>query len=111
MAHEGMHACESHENSVQRAVVGASDTFMWQMLASVIYPSFCINRLVVFLLYAQAQDIPSFLQVDFLPTVAGLVAIPLLITPLDVLAHQTLNLSFRKLSAALLGTKPAQKAA
>jgi len=99
------------ENSGPRAVVGASDTFMWQMLASVIFPSFCINRLVVFLLYAQAQDIPSFLQADFLPTVAGLVAIPLLITPLDVLAHQTLNLSFRKLSAALLGTKPAQKAA
>jgi len=91
------------DDSLLRATFGAVDTFMWQMLASVLFPSFVINRLVTLLFSLQADGvIPS---IEFLPTVAGLLAIPLLIVPLDVLAHWTLNGSFRKVSAAVLADK------
>jgi len=83
-------------------VLGATDTFLWQMLASVIYPSFCINRLVLLLVSLQASPAcPELFTADWLPTAAGLISIPLLIKPLDALAHQTLNLSFRRVSVAL----------
>ena len=76
---------------------------MWQMLASVLFPSFIINRLVTLLFSLQADGvIPSL---ELLPTVAGLLAIPLLIVPLDVLAHWTLNGSFRKVSSAVIEGK------
>lgn len=89
-----------------RATLGATDTFLWQMLASVIFPSFCINRLVTLLVTLQAGDtLPELLTsgpAEFIPTVLGLLAIPLLIVPLDVLAHWTLNGSFRKVTGAIL---------
>ena len=76
---------------------------MWQMLASVLFPSFIINRLATLLFSLQAGGvIPS---IELLPTVAGLLAIPLLIVPLDVLAHWTLNGSFRKVSSAVIEGK------
>lgn len=89
-----------------RATLGATDTFLWQMLASVIFPSFCINRLVTLLFSLQAggtlPDILTTGPAEFIPTALGLVAIPLLIVPLDVLAHWTLNGSFRKVTGAIL---------
>ena len=84
-----------------RATLGASDTFLWQMLASVVFPSFCINRLVALLLTLQ-ESAPSVLQQEWIPTAIGLVAIPLLIEPLDVLAHWTLNGSFRRVTNDIL---------
>jgi fission process protein 1 len=90
-------------DSALRATFGAVDTFLWQMLASVLFPSFIINRLVTLLFTLQTTGgLPDFLTIEWLPTVAGLVAIPLLIVPLDVLAHWTLNGSFRRVSSAVL---------
>ena len=84
--------------------LGAMDTFCWQMLASVLFPSFCINRLVTLLISLQATvDMPELLTNEFLPTAAGLLAIPLLIAPLDVLAHWVLNGSFRSVKAKVTG--------
>ena len=40
-----------------RGTLGAADTFCWQMLASVIFPSFCINRLVTLLVTLQSGDV------------------------------------------------------
>jgi len=78
-------------------ILSSTDTFCWQMLASVIYPSYCINRLVLLVVSLQADPgCPEILQASWIATVLGLLAIPLLIKPLDTLAHQTLNLSFRK---------------
>jgi len=83
--------------------LGGLDTFSWQMLASVIFPSFCINRLVTLLEGLQeAGDMPGLLMASWLPTVAGLVAIPLIILPLDTLAHFVLNRSFRRVSSSVL---------
>lgn len=85
--------------------LGAMDTFCWQMLASVLFPSFCINRLVVLLAsLGEEGALPDLLSASWIPTVAGLVLIPLIILPLDTLAHFTLNQSFRKGSGAIKAT-------
>ena len=86
-----------------RGTFGAVDTLFWQMLASVLFPSFCINRLVLLLESLQeAGSLPELLQVSWLPTVAGLIVIPLIILPLDTLAHFSLNQSFRRVSKSVL---------
>ena len=90
-------------NSIARAVLGSVDTFVWQMLASVVFPSFIINRLVTLIVTLQATvDLPEALQADWIATVLGLVAIPLLITPLDTLTHWILNGSLRKVNKQIL---------
>jgi fission process protein 1 len=93
------------DDSTLRAILGSVDTFMWQMLASVLFPSFIINRLVTLLFSLQVEGVIP--QIELLPTAAGLLAIPLLIVPLDVLAHWTLNGSFRRVSSAVLDGKAA----
>ena len=81
-------AASATDNAILRATFGATDTFLWQMLASVLFPSFCINRLVALLGGLQeAGSVPDLLTASWLPTVAGLALIPLVIVPLDVLAH------------------------
>ena len=87
-----------------RGTLGAADTFCWQMLASVIFPSFCINRLVTLLNSLQeGGSMPDLLTANWLPTVAGLLLIPAVILPLDTLAHFTLNQSLRRVSKTVLG--------
>jgi fission process protein 1 len=94
------------DDSALRATFGAVDTFLWQMLASVLFPSFIINRLVTLLFTLQGDGVlPEPLTIGWLPTAAGLLAIPLLIAPLDVLAHWTLNGSFRRVSSAVVDSK------
>ena len=84
-------------------MLGSVDTFVWQMLASVVFPSFIINRLVTLIVTLQATvDLPEALQADWIATVLGLVAIPLLITPLDTLTHWILNGSLRKVNKQIL---------
>jgi len=91
------------DDSMARGTLGALDTFFWQMLASVIFPSFCINRLVTLLFSLQQGDIPMIIkEAEFLPTIVGLVSIPLLVTPLDSLAHFTLNKSFRRVKSTIV---------
>ena len=69
-------------NSIARAVLGSVDTFVWQMLASVVFPSFIINRLVTLIVTLQATvDLPEALQADWIATVLGLVAIPPSVSP------------------------------
>merc|ERR1712232_587782 len=81
-------AASASDNALISGSLGALDTFLWQMLASVVFPSFCINRLVTLLISLQSTlDLPELLTNEYLPTAAGLLAIPVLITPLDILAH------------------------
>jgi fission process protein 1 len=90
------------KNGALSGVMGAVDTFSWQMLASVLFPSFIINRFVCYLASANAAGtLPEMLQLDWLPTAAGLITIPLIIVPLDILAHFSMNGSFRKAGALL----------
>ena len=116
--------------------LGAIDTFCWQMLASVLFPSFIINRVVLLLVSLGAEgSLPDLLSVSpphhtplphsaplfdahqpspprlnrarhpqagWVPTAAGLILIPLIILPLDVLAHFTMNGSYRRIGNAVL---------
>ena len=51
-----------------QGTLGALDTFSWQMLASVMLPSFIINRIVVLFASLQFEDLlPGFLEVRALP--------------------------------------------
>ena len=94
----------AEDGGALNGVLGALDTFSWQMLASVLFPSFIINRLVCYLTtLGEVGAMPDILSFDFLPTIAGLIAIPLIIVPLDCLAHFTMNGSYRRLSAELKG--------
>ena len=83
--------------------LGAVDTFCWQMLASVLFPSYIINRAVLFLVSLQATgELPDILSAGWIPTAAGLIIIPLVIVPLDVLAHWTMNGSYRRIGKSIL---------
>lgn len=85
-----------------RGTLGALDTFCWQMLASVLFPSFIINRVVCLLASLGADGaLPDLLAASWIPTVVGLALIPLIILPLDTLAHYTLNGSFRRASTTV----------
>lgn len=92
-----------------RAIFGGVDTFLWQMQASVVFPSFVINRLVTLIVALQAGygpfELPEELRAGWIATVLGLASIPVLIVPLDVLAHWCLNGSFRQLSSSVLADK------
>ena len=97
-------AAGGDNGAVIRGTLGAIDTFSWQMLASVLFPSFCINRIVLLLDSLQeAGSMPELLQAGWIPTAAGLITIPLVILPLDVLAHFSMNQSFRRVSNSVLG--------
>ena len=57
-------AAAGGEGAAVRGTLGALDTFFWQMLASVVFPSFCINRIVLLLDSLQeAGSMPELLQV------------------------------------------------
>ena len=93
------------EGATIRGTLGALDTFFWQMLASVLFPSFCINRIVLLLNSLQeAGSMPDLLMASWLPTAAGLITIPLVILPLDELAHFSMNKSFRRVYKFVLGS-------
>jgi len=86
--------------------LGAVDTFCWQMLASVLFPSFIINRTVLLIVSAQEfNDLPQFLNAEWIATVVGLAIIPAVIVPLDILAHFSMNQSYRKIGKSILGIK------
>ena len=93
---------QGSENGAVNGVIAAVDTFSWQMLASVLFPSFIINRIVCLLTGLQeAGTLPDGGLLDFIPTAAGLISIPLIILPLDILAHFSMNKTFRKAAIAL----------
>lgn len=96
------------------SLLAAVDSLFFQVMASVIFPSFTINRSVAFVgallsqLPDNANDVaaglvaeqPEWLQ--YVPTAVGLVIIPLICPSLDVLTHRLLDGSFRSASATIL---------
>ena len=59
----------------ESALVEAVDTLLWQTAASVIIPGFLINRVV--------WTVGRLTVVKWIPTAAGIVAIPLIVDPID----------------------------
>jgi len=99
---KGKQGAEGEPGGAVRGTLGALDTFSWQMLASVLFPSFIINRVVCLLAsLGDTGSLPDVLSAGWIPTAVGLALIPLIILPLDTLAHFVLNQSFRRASATL----------
>ena len=77
----------SNDQKLQRTLIGTFDTLLWQSLASVAIPGFCINMIVkaskYTVLHAPKQlRLPS-IAVSWLPTFIGLGSIPFIVHPID----------------------------
>ena len=95
--------CEESGRWKTPSVLAAIDSLLFQVMASVIFPSFTINRSVAFVGALVAElpgDQPEWVQ--YVPTAVGLVIIPLICPSLDVLTHRLLDNSFRSASEAIL---------
>jgi hypothetical protein len=86
------------------SVLATVDSLLFQGMASVVFPSFTINRWVTMMgaLLAQLDlDLPDVVT-EYLPTLTGLVIIPLICPALDTLTHRILDMSYRPASEAVL---------
>lgn len=70
---------------------------MWQMLASIAIPGMVINRITwgtaKLLKMSKVKGMPS----KWGATIAGLVSIPLIISPIDHLVDDAMDATYRKL--------------
>ncbi|KAH8396107.1 hypothetical protein KR222_003469, partial [Zaprionus bogoriensis] len=74
--------------------VRAGDVFSWQMLASVIIPGIVINRITAGS-RALLRKAPSLVG-KTLPTMIGLMSIPLIVHPIDNLVDRFMDATYRK---------------
>ncbi|EHA99058.1 Mitochondrial 18 kDa protein [Heterocephalus glaber] len=81
-----------------RVTVAVVDTFMWQALASVAIPGFTINRICATSLYVLGTATRWPVAVcKWTTTTLGLLAIPIIIHPIDRSVDFLLDSSLRKL--------------
>ncbi|XP_023162273.1 mitochondrial fission process protein 1 [Drosophila hydei] len=78
----------------QVALVGA-DVFTWQMFASVIIPGLTINRITAVSRMLLKKS-PSLVG-KTLPTLIGLISIPLIVHPIDNMVDRIMDATYRKL--------------
>lgn len=90
--------CAKDSDSKTCALPASFDVLTFQMLASVVFPGFTINRWVAFVTYCldtfnvEAQ-FPGVMS--WLPTAAGLALIPFIVAPLDNLVEEMLDRTIR----------------
>ncbi|CAM9215108.1 unnamed protein product [Discosporangium mesarthrocarpum] len=80
------------------ALPASFDVLTFQMLASVVFPGFTINRWVAFIAFMinyldLNTQIPGL--IDWFPTAAGLALIPFIVAPLDNLVEEMLDRTIR----------------
>jgi len=91
----------SHEGSPTAAVdaaVSTADTLLWQSLASVAIPGFCIHQIVKASRMAVSKSpvaAPAVVA-TWLPTAVGLGSIPLIIHPIDGFVDVAMDSTFRQ---------------
>lgn len=72
------------------------DVFTWQMLASVVIPGFVINRITWGVgIVSKQSKLPGIAR-KWLPTCVGLLAIPLIIRPIDTAVDHAMDRTYRK---------------
>ena len=76
--------------SARSPLVEATDTLVWQMLASVLIPGFTINRVV----WAASRLTAAGSRI---PTLTGLACIPLIVHPIDTGVDWLLDATLRPL--------------
>jgi len=96
---EGEGAGNAERAKEAEAVIAGVDTLLWQGLASVAIPGAVINgvvRAARWAVTARGAALPA-LALRWLPTAAGLGAIPFIVTPIDEFVDFALDNSTRKL--------------
>uniref|UniRef100_A0A0G4FUR6 Mitochondrial fission process protein 1 n=1 Tax=Chromera velia CCMP2878 TaxID=1169474 RepID=A0A0G4FUR6_9ALVE len=90
--------------------VAVIDCLIFQILASVVFPSFNINRIVA-LVGTQLEQIEAIANsvgiptetADYVPTLVGLAIIPFIAPPLDTFVEEILDLTYRPATDNLFG--------
>lgn len=81
---------------MKHVTLSTADTLLWQSFASVVIPGFTINRVCMTVQYAQKKATSLILRNPWLPTIVGLLSIPLIIHPIDYVVEETMNATYRK---------------
>jgi mitochondrial fission process protein 1 len=94
--------CTTDNNRIQRSMIGTFDTLLWQSLASVVIPGYCIHMIVKVTKYTLTRTLLKQIQIPmilstWLPTITGLISIPLIIHPIDHSVDYVLDNSVRTL--------------
>ncbi|XP_044261414.1 mitochondrial fission process protein 1 [Tribolium madens] len=84
---------------VKKTVFAATDTLIWQMLASVVIPGYTINRVCALsdFVLTKTAKLPTNSR-KMIVTGVGLAVIPFIIKPIDNLVHLMLDSSLRKIA-------------
>ncbi|XP_056677476.1 mitochondrial fission process protein 1 [Monodelphis domestica] len=91
-------AWTSESGRTTKVAVAVVDTFIWQALASVAIPGFTINRLCALSLYALSRTTRWPLAArKWTTTALGLMAIPVIIHPIDRSVDFLMDSSLRKI--------------
>ncbi|XP_035733516.1 mitochondrial fission process protein 1-like isoform X1 [Vespa mandarinia] len=95
---KGYHVYQNDQTSqkMKHVMLSTADTLLWQSFASVIIPGFTINRLCVAVQYAQKNATNLILKNPWLPTIVGLLSVPLIVHPIDYVVEETMNTTYRK---------------
>ncbi|XP_051175786.1 mitochondrial fission process protein 1 [Leptopilina boulardi] len=76
-------------------LLSATDTLLWQGLASIIIPGFTINRICAGVRFLQMRNILN-LKGPWISTAIGLASIPLIIRPIDLSVENMMDSTYRK---------------
>lgn len=82
----------------KRVFIAGADTLLWQTLASIAIPGFCINRICAgnYYLLKKVTKLPKPTR-KYLTTAVGLFCIPFIIHPIDDLTTYSMDNSIRKI--------------
>lgn len=90
---------------MKNCVLSSSDALIWQSFASVIIPGMTINRLCAAIRYIQCTEFlrsssyATFRKLSCnrkIPTIIGLLSIPVIIHPIDNLVENVMNATYRQ---------------
>jgi Mitochondrial carrier protein/Mitochondrial 18 KDa protein (MTP18) len=102
----GRKAYSASSQSTSSALLAATDTLLWQSLASVMIPGATINSIVKVSRFA-VQSIPKPLPAPlatWIPTAVGLGSIPLIVHPIDQGVDWFMENTFRRFVTQNIGT-------
>ncbi|KAK0176151.1 hypothetical protein PV328_000317 [Microctonus aethiopoides] len=83
-------------NKNKRVFLSASDTLLWQSFASVIIPGFVINRICASVRFMQKKSNILAIKHPLISTAIGLMAIPLIIHPIDNGVDHIMDITYRQ---------------
>lgn len=87
---------ETSSDKNKKLLLSATDTLLWQGLASIVIPGFTINRICAGVRFLQRRNVIFNLKSPWVSTVVGLASIPLIIRPIDMSVEKMMDSTYRK---------------